>query len=146
MKLISLFLLLFLLISINSESQLDEFSINLFKNDLQNNGLFEIIKSIKSVYGQDVAIISCEELNENRKGNCKRLVTEYMPLPALTRDAKKEKCINKLNFSSIIKISDSIFGIMKDTLRIKYNENEATLIYNRIKKKVLDLHLPLCFN
>ena len=31
------------------------------------------------VYCQDVAIISCEELIENRKGICKKLVIEYMP-------------------------------------------------------------------
>ena len=78
MKLISLFLLLVLTISINSESLLDDYSINIFIKDLKNNGLFEIIETIKKIYGQDVAIISCEELNENRKGNCKRLVTEYM--------------------------------------------------------------------
>ena len=147
MKLISLFLLLFLLISINSENQLDTFSIDNFIKDLKNDGLFEIIETIKSVYGQDVAIISCEELNENHKGNCKRLVIEYMRPRASTRyvDEEEAKCIKILNFSKIIKKSDSIFDIMKDILRKKYYESKATLIYNRIKKKVLNLNLPICF-
>ena len=35
-------------------------------------------KSYKYNYGQDVAIISCEELNKNYNGNCKKLITEYM--------------------------------------------------------------------
>jgi hypothetical protein len=105
MKLISLFLLLFLLISINSENQLDTFSIDNFIKDLKNDGLFEIIESIKEVYGQDIAIISCEELNENHKGNCKRLVIEYMRPRASTRyvDEEEAKCIKILNFSKIIK-------------------------------------------
>ena len=146
MKLISLFLLLFLLISINSESSLDAYSIDLFINDLQNNGLLEIIQSIKEVYGQDVAIISCEELNPNRNGNCKKLVIDYLPRTNLgTRGKEKIKCIQKLNFRYIIKMSNKIFDLKKDILRRKYNENEATLIYNRIKKKVLNLNLPICF-
>ena len=78
MKLINHFLIIFLIISITSENLLDNFSIDPFLKDLKRDGLFEIILSIKKVYGQDVAIISCEELNENRKGNCKKLVTEYM--------------------------------------------------------------------
>ena len=45
---------------------------------MKRNGLFKIIESIKETYGQDLAIISCEELNKNCKGNCKKLVTEYM--------------------------------------------------------------------
>ena len=46
---------------------------------MKKYGLFDVIKSIKKIYCQDVAIISCEELTENRKGNCKKIVTEYMP-------------------------------------------------------------------
>ena len=42
---------------------------------MKNEGLFEIIESIKKAYNQDIAIISCEELTESRKGNCKKLVT-----------------------------------------------------------------------
>ena len=143
MKLISLFLLLFLIISINSESLLDAYSINLFIKNLQNNGLFDIIKSIKKVYGQDVAIISCEELNEKGKGNCKKLVSEYMPLRARTRSIESVECIENLYFSRIIKNSNNIFDIKKDILKRKYNENEATIIYNKIIKRAGNL--PICF-
>ena len=79
MRLITLFLIFFLVILIKTDSILDQFSIEGFKEYVKDNGLFEIIFSIKMLYGQDVAIISCEELNENYKGNCKRLVIEYMP-------------------------------------------------------------------
>ena len=79
MGLIPKFLIFFLIISIKTESELDSYSIEVFKEYVKNNGLFEIILSIKMIYGQDVAIVSCEELNENCKGNCKRLVLEYMP-------------------------------------------------------------------
>ena len=81
MGLITKFLIFFLIISIKTESELDSYSIEVFKEYVKNNGLFEIILSIKMIYGQDVAIISCEELNEKCKGNCKRLVLEYMPEP-----------------------------------------------------------------
>ena len=80
MKLITYFMILFLIMSITSESLIDSFSIDHFLNVMKSNGLFEIILSIKKVYGQDVAIISCEELNKNYKGNCKKLVIEYMDL------------------------------------------------------------------
>ena len=81
MKLNILFLIPFLILSIKTEIDLDSYSIDAFIEYEIKNGLFEIIKSIKMIYGQDVAIISCEELNGNCKGNCKKLVTEYMPEP-----------------------------------------------------------------
>ena len=89
MKLIILFLLLF----INTSTiNLSNYSIDKFKISLKKEGLFEIIESIKYYYGQDVAIISCEELNKNYCGNCKRLVKEYMPIdiPKEALDEKKE--------------------------------------------------------
>jgi len=58
---------------------IDDFSIDIFKERMKSEGLFDLIKSIKEAYGQDVAIISCEELNKNNCGNCKKLVTNYMP-------------------------------------------------------------------
>ena len=78
MKLNSLFLFLILITSIKSNNLLDSFSIETFKDYLKRNGLFEIIETIKKLYGQDVAIISCEELNKSYNGNCKKLVTDYM--------------------------------------------------------------------
>ena len=78
MKLKALFIVLLLIISIKSNDFLDSFSIESFKESLRDNGLFLIIQSIKYAYGQDVAIISCEELNKNYSGNCQKLVTDYM--------------------------------------------------------------------
>ena len=78
MKLNTSFLVLFLIISIKSKSILDDYSIEGFKENMKKDGLFQIIQSIRYHYGLDVAIISCEELNKNHNGNCKRLVTDYM--------------------------------------------------------------------
>ena len=50
MKLITYFMILFLMISITSKSLIDSFSID--QNDLKSNGLFEIILSIKEVYAK----------------------------------------------------------------------------------------------
>ena len=85
MNLICRFLILFLTLSITSENKIDEYSIEPVKDALKKEGIFQVIESIKRNYGQDVAIISCEELTESRKGNCKRLVTEYItPSPKFT--------------------------------------------------------------
>ncbi len=78
MKLNVLFLTLLLIASIKSNNVLDPYSIEGFKEYLIENGLFEIIQTIKYFFGQDVAIICCEELNPNYNGNCKKLVTDYM--------------------------------------------------------------------
>ena len=79
MKSLTLFLILFIIKSSVSKSNLDNYSIDVFIKTLKDEKLFEIIQSIKWFYGQDVAIISCEELNKNHCGNCKRVVIEYMP-------------------------------------------------------------------
>ena len=50
---------------------MDSYSIDHFREYLKNEGLLEIIESILMTYNQDVAIISCEELVGNRKGNTK---------------------------------------------------------------------------
>ena len=165
MKLINHFLILFLIISITSENLIDYFSINLFINDLKRNGLFEIILSIKKVYGQDVAIISCEELNENRKGNCKRIVTEYMdpskppePQPEYLASSEPSENPESRDFPQ-----DDVFDITEDDksddqnpgdagdlnsdqksripsldliLSKKFNSEKSKLISNKIKKKI----------
>ena len=103
MKLNTVFLFLCLIISIASEIELDSYSIDSFRDYLEEEGLLEIIESILKAYNQDVAILSCEELVENRKGNCKRLVTEYMdpsnqyPPSIHTRGTENDniKCIKK---------------------------------------------------
>ena len=109
MKLNTLFLILLLILSIKTESILDQYSIERFKEYLKRNGLLEIIISIKNTYGQDVAIISCEELNKKNKGNCKKLVTEYMScgkIPTsspITVPKLNLICINRFYLSSYIK-------------------------------------------
>ena len=78
MRLNALYLFSLFIISTTSKSILDDFSIDGFMKQLIENGLFEIILSIKYHYGIDVAIISCEEINENHNSNCKTLVLNYM--------------------------------------------------------------------
>ncbi len=148
------FLFLFLIQSITSEIDLDSYSIETFKEDLKRKGLYEIIESIYKAYKQDVAIISCEELVGNRKGNCKRLVTEYINPSdediastfnqddAGTRGIENYhiKCIKRLYHflitnSKIIKHS----LVIKGELRKKYPEDLSNLIFNKIVKRVRDL-------
>ena len=87
MKLIAIFLILFLIKSSISIS-LEDYSIDRFIERLKTNGLFETILLVKEFYGTDLSIISCEELNKNGYGNCKKLITEYMP-NKFTDDTKK---------------------------------------------------------
>ena len=126
MKLINHFLILFLIISLTSENPIDDYSIEPFLNDLKKNGLFEIIESIKEVYCQDVAIISCEELTINRKGNCKRLVTEYIP------NYKCSKIFSK--YGEFIKSCRKFDTIIK--LNQIFNQKELESIYERIIRKI----------
>ena len=168
MKLITLILFLFLIISINSGSLLDVYFIDGFKDFLEKNGLFEIIEAIKVVYGQDVAIISCEEITENNKGNCKKLVTEYMipsPSPTLHKNFLSSEgnkpYMSPLNITNItvgnnvpappksskryskidqiMKRSGQMFDI-KIKLRQKFNKTKSELIYNKIIKRVKKFH------
>ena len=173
MKLVTPFLFLILIISINSESKMNSFSIDTFKDYLENNGLFEVIQSIKYAYGQDVAIISCEELNRNCNGNCKKLVTDYMKeKPSI--DGKRFK--GELNKNSTLISSETEEGthaskekydrppekpikqpliywkIMKNSINIlymedspkkKFNSIKLNSINNIIRKRVEELNLSL---
>ena len=150
MKLIIHCLILFLTISITSENLLNDFSIEPFKKYLKEKGLFQIIQSILNVYGQDVAIISCEELNVYRKGNCQRLVTDYMtPSNQPEHIFKRKKVFDQIggtvksgHFISSKKLS--ILGIfkhskklpaIKNILRTRFNSWESKMIYNKIIKR-----------
>ena len=86
MKSIAFSLILFIAILTVSKSNLEEYSINTFIFKLKSEKFFDIILSIKKLYGKDVAIISCEELNKSNCGNCKKLVTEYMADTNFERD------------------------------------------------------------
>ena len=136
MKLNILILILLLILSIKTGRILDPYSIETFKEKVKKNGLFKIIESIKNIYGQDVAIISCEELNQKNKGNCKKLVTEYMEHDhGLFIPKQKIKCTKGLYLSPYIKQSNPNLAI-KEILRSKFNEIQTILIYNTIIKRV----------
>ena len=123
MKLITLVIILFVIISIKSEDSLDSYSINIFIKYLKDNKLFEIIESIKMAYGSDVAIITCEELSESMKGNCQRLVLEHMPIPISRRGGSVIKNSNKM-------------PLIKEYLKKVYSPEESKLIYEAIINKV----------
>ena len=106
MKSTTLCLIIFITKLTVSKSSLDDFSIDQFITSLKNEGLFNIILSIKNSFGQDVAIISCEELNQNHCGNCKKVVTDYMP--------------NQKKSPSSIYIKQSIDSILKDEKQVKF--------------------------
>ena len=57
MKLNNLILILYLIFSIKAKNILENFMIETFIEHVKQKGFLEIIKSIKEIYGQDVAII-----------------------------------------------------------------------------------------
>ena len=106
--------------------------------------LFYIIQSIKVSYGDDVAIISCEELNKNHCGNCKKLVKENMNK---TLDDERIKHGNTINSKYMKKSSDSIFtsendknkkkiSIKEYLIGMKYPREKVNKICNNIKARV----------
>ena len=113
--------LIILILPFTAMVKLEVYSIDSFKERMKKEGLFDIIQSIKDVYGQDVAIISCEELNKNYSGNCKRLVTEYM-------DSNKD--IDKRE----IEIPDK--GVLTKILLKNYTPEESNLLSDRIIQSV----------
>ena len=149
MKLITQFLILFLILSITSENLLNAYSIEPFKDALKIEGIFQIIESIKWKYGQDVAIISCEELTENHKGNCKRLVTEYMPssYQITGRTSNKNESVvsttSNEEQSEYNKILNWLYNIRLIMWRkkLKANKKKSYMIYRKIIKRVRELQL-----
>ena len=149
MKLNTVFLFSCLIISIASENDLDSYSIDQFMEYLEKEGLFEIIESILKAYNQDIAILCCEELVGDRKGNCKRLVTEYMdpsneyPSPSKRASELEDehlKCIEKLYYSMFTNSEDIQNSIViKNELSKKYPESHSNLIFNKIVERVRDL-------
>ena len=139
MKLNVLILVLFLIISSNSNNLLDSFSIDGFKYYLKNNGLFEIIQSIKNAYGQDVAIISCEELNRNYNGNCKKIVMDYM------KEKIKPKPVNTSNSSG--EEEDATSGAQSIEVSFETQELEKqALIYWKIMKNSTNIFYKNIFS
>ena len=114
-----------------------------------------------NAYNQDVAILSCEELAGDRKGNCQRLVIEYMDpfecspptdcSKAPTRGKKlsqetklepqKIKCIKKLYYFMITNTNKYIKNsfVIKKELRKKFDKNLSNLIFNKIVNRIRKL-------
>ena len=148
MKLNALFLVLLLIISIKSNDFLDSYSIEPFIKSMKDNGLFQIIQSIKYSYGKDVAIISCEELNKNYYSNCKKLVIEYMEEDFINKieeiknrilqSQDPEKEMEELfNYWKTIKnIVDMLDFSMKNL-----NLKELEPLYDKIKQRVENVYL-----
>ena len=127
-------IILVLIISITtltiSEISFENYSIDSFIYSLKNEGIFEIIKSIKEIYGQDVAILSCEELNKDHSGNCKKVVKEYMP------DFGEDEIYTRAQDDNQIKTMDwtKIFNFL---IR-RYSAEEAILIYKKINELMIN--------
>ena len=109
MKSLTLFLILFIIKSSVSQSKLKNYSVNTFISNLKSQGTFNIIKSVKFQCGDDVAIITCETINKNYSGNCKRLVIEYMDNSGIVggKPSHGSKNQNKPRLSSRPKSSSS---------------------------------------
>ena len=141
MKLNTLFLISFLILSIKTEINLNLYSIQAFIDHLKDTGLLEIIESIKMTYGQDVAIISCEELNKNYGGDCKRLVVEYIPeTSSIPSKSKGLKCIEILNNSPILEKPYPNSDI-KRKIQIKSIADQLKLMSVKVRKRVKELGL-----
>ena len=161
MKLITIFLILFIIESSISKIDIGDYSIDIFKNEIKNEGLFDTILSIKMLYGKDLSIISCEELKKNHGGNCKKLVTDYMPnmimpnifIPNSRRaptsirppiENKFEKNFKTVNITSkeeaeqneLILNPRHKWDKLVEILNKKYSLEEAINIANRIIKRV----------
>ncbi len=134
MKSIALVLFLSITTLTISNNILDNYKVNLFIISLKREGIFDIIKSIKMVYGQEAAIISCEELNINNCGDCKKVVTDYMPRPDLN-------VIKIQNGTSI----DELIG-MQRILRKKLSSEETKLIYERIVNRLQTEYIEVLNN
>ena len=134
MKSIKLFIILFIVPLILSDE--DNFSIDPFIEELKNEGLFNIIASIKQYFGQDIAIISCEELYPNNSGNCKRLVLDYIPdyRRALPPD------FEELSPESIkSEIKETIKNILNEKFTIEESSQIVHNIVSKINMSVLEL-------
>ena len=123
MKSITLFLILF--IAPLALSTLDDYSIDSFKNKVQSEGLFGLISSIKNNYGEDVAIISCEEFYKSHSGNCETLVKEYM----------SGGIMPNINLPDIdVKKQNMIARAIENIKRKKLNKNQLKLYLKKLKR------------
>ena len=140
---IALFLIL-VLTPFTTMININDFSINLFIKRLKDKGLFEVILQIKYAYGQDVAIISCEELNKNNCGNCKKVVIEYMPKKKKNENLNEKDKGSLFSKPNIMKPSrkvviEQIISEMKDKIKNilekKLSPENSELFANNIVAK-----------
>ena len=158
MKSIILFLILFITLLTISKSIMDDFSIEPFKDKMQKEGLFDIILSIKEFYGQDIAIISCEELNKNNSGNCRKLVIDYMPqlIPLIpAQNTENQQNSQSLSSISIMKPSSKsqpksdenkklkLKNILIELLEEKLTLEQSELISDNILKEVENRNITI---
>ena len=129
MKSLPLFLFLFIIKSSVSKINYDDYSINAFIDKLKKEGTFKIIQSIKEECGSDVAILSCEEINENHCGNCRKLVTNYLP----SDHPPHEPIVRPAGFQSGLSenLKDALFNVLKK----KFPQRIANSKYNKIINK-----------
>ena len=131
MKSTTLCLIIFITtLAVVSNNGIEDYSIDTFITSLKDEGLFDIIKSIKKGFGQDVAIITCEELNKNRSGNCKRVVKDYIlgkvkaPIPRFMKSSIYTQFKDKKRVESFNNI-----------LTTKFSSEKAKSISERIIEK-----------
>ena len=137
MKSIIIFLILFIIKSSISKTNLNDFSINLFITTLKKQGIYQTILSVKEYYGQDLSIITCEELNKNHCGNCRKLVLEYMP-----STMREVNPIKRKFFFPYIKQYKKIPTIEK-ILRRNLSSKLAKLISDDIINKAKERGIPI---
>ena len=130
--------LIILIIPFTTMINIDDYSIDEFKYLMEREGLFDIILSIKNVYGQDVAIISCEELNKDNCGNCEKLVVDYMPNRNINHNSQVSKLRNFMKHSKDTIIDQKnleMKSIIKNIIKIKFNPEESEYFANKIVER-----------
>ena len=78
MKLFYLFLITIAISLSLSKSSLDDYSIDEFIAYLKKMKMYDLIAMIKAGFGADVAINFCECLAGTQKGNCGKVVRDYI--------------------------------------------------------------------
>jgi len=126
MKSITLFLILFVIKSSVLQTNQNKYTFNTFIDKLKKEGTFEIILSIKMQIGEDVAIITCQELNKGYEAYCKKIVQYYMP----NFSAK-----SKMNSSGVHELSKDKKVDIQRILNKKFSKTRAKSINDNIIKK-----------
>ena len=124
MKSLTFFLILFIIKSSVSKTNLNKYSINSFLDNLKKTGNFEIIKSIKEECTEDIAIITCQVLYESNCGFCEKAVIYYMP-----------PYEPQAHLSDVHVLTNEEKVAIQKALNKKYTKIQAKSIYDKIIKK-----------